>query len=284
MRRLTYVNNRGESIEFYHSPLLIESLTGIGEVDVNSHSQKSPYQDGDTYIDSTLEPRFPTLEGAITEKNLLKIKQYRQQILRVCNPKLGLGKLTLEMDGDVKEIYGSLDGVPVFPEKGSNPYQKFMIVWKCPDPYWTDETETKKSLIAYRNGLRYPFGFPKSYGIEGHSVVVVNDGDVKAPLEIEMYGPSLNPVITNETTGEFIKVYRQLKSGEKLTINTGFNRKRVEINLDDGTIQNAYGYVDWFESDFIQLIAGENILKYTADSGTEQAVVNIAYRNRYIGV
>lgn len=284
MRRLTYENSRGEGIVFYLSPLVISSLTGIGEVEAELQGQRSPYQDGDAYIDAILQPRFINLEGTITKTNLSDIKIYRKHILRVCNPKLGLGKITLELDGDKKEIYGALDGVPVFPERGQQPWQHFMITWKCPNPYWLDETDNKSSLLAYRNGLRYPFSFPKSYGIEGQSIVVVNEGDVNTPIEVEFFGPSLNPTLVNETTGEFIKVYRQLRSGEKLTVNTDFNKKRVEIMKAGGVIQNAYGYVDWFESSFLKLIPGNNVLKYTADSGTEDAVVNVTYRNRYVGI
>lgn len=283
MRRLTYENSRGESIEFYQSPFLIESLTGIGEVDANLQSQKSPYQDGDTYIDSTLEPRYPTLEGVITETNLKIIKEYRHQILRVCNPKLGLGKLTLEIDGDIKEIYGVLDGVPSFPERGNNPHQRFMIVWKCPDPYWKDIEETNEPLASWIGSFEFPFEFPVEFGEKANRVTIENDGDAPAPVLIEFHGPASNPIISNETTGEFLKVNRSLSTGEVLQVNTAFGEKTVEIVAVNGTRTNVFNYIDP-DSSFFHLLSGENDISFNSDDADISATVSIKYKKRYIGV
>lgn len=281
MQKVTFKNIWGEVVEIgYNFPFFLSRIEGLGDVQADIQSQKSPNQNGSSYIDSTLQKRTISIEISIMKD----FHNARQILSRIFNPSLGEGLLVYENDFGKWQIKAVSEHVPIFPDNRPRIFQVALIDLIAHNPYWEDETDNKKSLIAYRNGLRYPFSFPKSYGIEGHSVVIVNEGHVDAPITIEFFGPSLNPTLTNETTGEFIKVYRQLRRGEKLTLNTDFNRKRVEITRKDGTVQNAYGYVDWFESSFIKLIPGINVLKYTADSGTEEAVVNIIYRNRYVGI
>jgi Phage tail protein len=282
LRRLTFENARGESIVFYLAPLLITSLTGIGEVDAELQSQKSPYQDGDTHIDTVLQPRYIDLEGAIIETDLKEIKKYRKNILRVCNPKLGLGKITLELDGDIKEIYGVPDGSPVFPERGQEPIQNFVITWKCPDPYWRDPLEISRALRAYQGRFTLPTTFPIEFGVEGDTTILINDGDTPAPITIDIQGPVTNPQVINKTTGQFIRVNLSLSENEVLHIDTGRPR-RVEIYRDGRTIENALGYIDHY-SDFWELSVGPNEVQYIADAGNANAIVSVAWQNRYVGI
>ena len=102
MRRLIYENSRGESVEFYNFPFLLDSLTGIGDVEADIRSRKSPHQDGESYLETTLQPRMIDLEGTIVDYN--DIPKRRRELSRVCNPKLGLGKITLQHDNDIYPI------------------------------------------------------------------------------------------------------------------------------------------------------------------------------------
>lgn len=281
MRRLTYENSRGESIVFYLSPLLITSLSGIGEVEADLQSQKSPYQDGVNHIDTLLQPRYPELEGVILETDLTDIKQYREQILRVCNPKLGVGKLTLELDGDLKVNYGVLDGTPSFPDKGKSPNQTFLITWKCPNPYWLSPSiESEPTFEAL---FSFPFSGSFEMGVQRDRRIINNDGDAEAPIEIEFHGPATNPKITNNTTGEYIKVNQALGENEVMKIDTTPGEKSVYFVQEDGTEVNVFNWID-LDSTFFQLQLGENEIQYTADNNIQDAEVNMYYQKRYVGV
>jgi hypothetical protein len=281
LRRLTFENSREEIIVFYLSPFLINSLTGVGEVEADLQSQKSPFQDGDTHIDTLLQPRYINLEGEILETELSKTKDRRRDLINVCNPKLGLGKITLEMDGEIKEINGTLDGGVFFPERGENHYQNFMITWKCPNPYWRSLNITEEP--TFEPLFQFPFEGTFEMGIQRDKRIIDNDGDAPAPIYVEFFGPAVNPIILNNTTGEFIKINQTLDEGEYMRVDTTPGNKSVEFVSPDGTATNVFNWID-LNSTFFQLIVGENEIEYSADSDIQGAVVNIRYNKLYVGV
>jgi len=286
MRRLTYENSRGESIEFYHSPLLIESLTGIGGVEADLQSQKSPNQDGDTHIRTVLNPRFINLVGSFVPRDLVTIRKHRREIARICNPKLDLGTLTLEIDGDVKQIKCILDGGPVFPERGNNVFQTFMITFKCPNPYWLDQLKTDQ-LVVWEGGLTFPLRLPTKFArlSSKKAKILLNEGDVETPILVTFNGPATAPItIKNLTTGQYIQVNRDLVAGEKLEINTAFGQKRVTKILEDGTRENATHYMKMPGSEFLNLEVGNNLFEYSTGLDYEQAGVSIQWRNRFLAL
>lgn len=283
MRRLTYKNPRGDEIEFYLSPFLIESLEGIGEVDASNQDQSSPYQDGSTYIDTILEPRFIDMEGSITNRDFKTITKLRRRILNVCNPKLGMGEITLELDGSVQKISAIPEGTPTFPERGQNPWQDFQITWICPNPYWRSPNETTKPLVAYTGGFTLPFTLPFTLGTAGSKTTVYNDGDVPAPVRIEIHGPTTNPQIFNRTTGEYLRINRTIAQGEVMHINTESGRQRITITDEDGEESSAFGYLD-HDSDLFYLELGENIIEHVADAGNRHAEVIVRWDSMFVGV
>lgn len=285
MRRLTYKNPRGDKVEFYLSPFLIESLEGIGEVEADNQDQSSPHQDGSTYIDTILEPRFIDMEGSIINRDFKTITKLRRHILNVCNPKLGLGEITLELDGSIQQISAIPEGTPTFPERGQNPWQDFQISWICPNPYWRSVNQESKPLQAYTGKFMLPMTFPFELGVSGSRTTLYNDGDVTAPVSIEIHGPTTNPQLFNRTTGEHIRINRTVADDEVLHIDTESGRQRIEVEFDNETT-NAFGYLDHDSSTLSEfcLIIGENEIEHVADAGNRHAEVYIRWNDRFVGV
>lgn len=116
-----------------------------------------------------------------------------------------------------------------------------------------------------------------------------NDSDCDLPVEMYIDGGSLNPTITNETTGEFIKIEKPLQTYEKLYINT--NPEQIEVSIirkDAETNQeikeNAYGYLT-YDSTLFKLKIGLNELTFKSDDEENKKVrVKIYYKKCYLGV
>lgn len=287
MQKLKFINALGDSLTFSNqAPYLITGITGTGEIDVDIQTSEAPFQDGSTFIDSYLEPRYIEIEIDIIAGVKESIFDKRRELSKVFNPKLGMGTLVYEHDGYVKEIKAISNKTPIFPSGNNNrfgKYQKSMITLFCPSPLWMDIDDITEELEAWVGTFNFPFTFPVTFDQKGTSKFVVNKGDVSTPVLIKFRGPALNPKVSNLTTGEFIKVNRELLDGEVLEINTEFGNKRVEIISPDGTRTNVFYWID-INSSFFQLEVGESELEYDADTGVNNASVLLSYRNRYNGI
>ena len=285
---LTFINIRNESIEFKDDTnFRIFKIEGLGGTDVSNHLQKAPYQDGQTYIDSNLEPRPISIEFGIFAKNRENLYQLRRNMGSVLNPKLGEGTLIYEFGGIKRQIKAIIDAGPIFLDGKSNETERFQrgtIDFLCPDPYWKSEEIISEPMTAYRGLFTFPLTLPTQFGTEGTTQIFVNEGDVDTPVQIEFRGPATNPTVSNKTTGEFMRIKRELEEGDTLIVDTTWGNKRVEIIRKDGTVENAFHWIDDKGSTFWKLIPGPNEIEYTADAGRTNAVVSIKWRNQYLAV
>ena len=289
MDEIVITNKDGVSITLGNqAPYFLETIGGIGELSVTIESQKAPGQDGLTYIDNTLDGRPITIEGMIiTRGDPDAILTAKGQMRRVLSPRLGPVTITYQQRGQVKQIQGLAETTPVFPtSQGSKGfyYQKFLIQLLCHQPFWLEPWSNYALLAAVLPGFDFPLEIHKD-GIEMSTisqgtVVLDNLGEVETPLLFEFRGPAENPCITNEDTGEYVRIKRYLQADERMIISTEFGNKRVEVYKDDGTIK-AFHRID-LDSTFWQLPKVKH--GYTsADVGADDAEIHIKYYFRYLG-
>lgn len=286
MEKVTFINSQGLSVVLGNEgPFVLTKIEGTGAVAADMQTQKSPFQDGVTYIDSTLEPRPLSLEVMLLAENAVEMERHRRKLLRVFNAKLGPGRLVYEFGGNVKEIEAKPEIGLALPDAGDfkETMQPGLISLYCPSPFWLDTYSEEKEMAAWIGGLSFPLRLPTTFAKEGQEQIFNNDGDVATPIIAEFYGPATNPRLDNLTLGEFIRIKRDLLAGEKLIINTAFGNKRVTLVDADNAETNAMHWID-LDSAFWQLRPGENRIKYNADAGVDKARVKVSWRNRYVGV
>nr|WP_286207946.1 phage tail family protein [Clostridium caldaquaticum] len=261
----------------------MQKFDGFGSVKNNISTFKSPFQDGATKQNSTLDLRDLSLEGCILAYNKKDMMEYRALLIRAFNPKYK-GVLTYKYDGGEKQILCEVEEAPIFPHGNSYFTQTFNINLLCLNPFWLDTFVTGEEIISWIGGAAFPISFPISFATKGETKKnIINVGDVETPIEIIFKGPASNPKITNLLTGEFIRVKKSLTADETLIINTEFGNKKVEIFNVDGSKTNAFNYID-LNSTFFQLQVGDNVLEYSSENGIDPSSVSIKYKNRYIGV
>lgn len=289
MQKLTFINPMSESfVVTYSKPFVLQDLVGLSDIPVEMLATVGYNQDGQTPKGQIFQPRPISFSVVVLGENAGEVFERRRQLLRFFNPKYEF-RVIYENDYVTVKFDCRIDGPPRFPPTQSNngrPDQKCAISLICDNPYLFDVNETTVSM-----SIEEPkFGFPLMFFNEitmstliGTRVVVNNTGDVDTPVKIQFNGATVNPKIINETTGEYIKVNREIQEDEILEIFTGYGKKYVEIIKPDGSRENAFHYID-LTSKFFQLVAGGNILSYEADSGADSAMVFIYYTNRYVGV
>lgn len=285
LQRIIFTNARGQSVELKSSaPFLLQSIDGLGDVDADIQTQKAPFQDGSTYIDSVLQERVISMQIAILASHTATLLQQRQYLASVFNSKLGPGTFRYENGEIVREIEAVPDAIPIFASGRGNrgpTFQKALVNLICPNPYWKSTEITEEP--TFEPLFQFPFEGVFEIGLQRDSRIIVNDGDAPAPIYVEFHGPATNPVITNKTTGEFIKVNQTLVENEVMKIDTTPGKKSVYFVQPDGTERNVFNWID-LNSTFFQLVVGENEIEYSADSDIQGAIVNIRYNKLYNAV
>ena len=284
---LEFTNVRGNTVTFGGSPFGLVSVEGLGDVEADIQRQKAPYQDGSSFIVAELGDRHISMEFIIRGENYKEVRELRRLLSMSVSPKLGLGTLKyISGDGDVKEIEAVAESVPVFPdmEARGERWQRGIINFIAPNPYWRDLNQTSKPLQSYVGNFKLPMTFPFMLGVSGSRTELYNEGDVPASVQIEIHGPTTNPQVINRTTGEYIRINRAIAEDEVLHIDTTSGRQRVEIKRGNETIP-AFGFLDHNGTltDF-KLDLGENEIEHVADAGNRNALVTITWQSMYVGI
>lgn len=289
MAKLIYKNERGDTLRFGdRAPFLVTAIEGLGSPQNIISKSKSPLQDGSTITMTSLEDRGLMFQGVILENDRVIRQRLRRQLIKVFNPKLN-GELTIERDGTVKKIECVPELAPFFPSNMQNNYQEFSIQLFSANPYWQDPISTKKEVAIWRESFEFPLemleqGIELGYREPSLIVNVINDGDVECGIRIEFKALAsvTNPSLFNVNKREFFKINKSMVAGEVITVTTDFQNKKVLSNIN-GIERNAFNWID-FESTFLQLDVGDNLLRYDAEEGLENLAVTIYYTPQYLGV
>lgn len=291
MQKLTFTNKNGDSFVLgYSKPYLLSQLSGITDVPVSIQSEKGYGQDGETTTAVVLGKRTIAIAVTVFGSSAENVYQNRRNLIKFFNPKVGELTILYENSFMAKVITGRVQQIPTvgpLEDGRGGKFQKAVMAIQCDMPFFADATETIKELALKLNLWELPASIPQS-GIEfgvvtNKKLTIINDGDVDTPIMIEWIGTVLNPQIMNETIGQYIKVNVELLEGEKLTINTEYGNKTVTKTDAAGNKTNAFGLID-LSSDFFSLIAGENLISYSADTGADESTLFIHYKNRFVGV
>lgn len=289
MQKLTFINDRSESfILSYGVPFALRDLIGLSDMPVSLLSYKGYNQDGQKAAGQFFQARPVSFSVSVIADTVEEVFEKRRQLLKYFNPK-DTFSVIYENDYITVKFVCRIDGPPRFASTQSTPgytHQTCTVSLICDDPYLTDVDETVVTMRIEEPRFNFPLMFFDEIimsVITGKKVEVNNNGDVATPLRMQFTGPSLNPKVTNETTGEYIQVAKTILTDEVLEISTGYGDKKVEIIKPDGSRENAFNFID-LSSSFFQLIPGENIISYEAESGADSAQVFLYYKNRYVGV
>lgn len=290
MQVVKFINQKNEEVEFSsRSSTLLVQIDGLSGLESTDVSYTGYMQDGAAYQSSRFEKRQIIIKFHVvceSESNLLAV---RSKIHRVFNPKLGSGTLVYEYKGVSRKIKCVADGLPTM-ELASNVSDcSGEVILLAHDPFLLDDTETTVNVATWRNAFKFPLTIPKSgmiFGYKEPSLIanVINNGDVECGLTIEFIakGTVKNPSLLNINTQEYIKVNRAMVAGERITVSTGYNNKKIVSELD-GITTNIMNYLD-LNSTFLQLEVGDNLFRYDADDNLSQLEVNIRYTQRYLGI
>ena len=177
-----------------------------------------------------------------------QIAEERRKLTNICNPLNGTIKMTVNLNNDSafhRDI--TFHSAPIFPvgfENRNKDWQKVQLLFTANNPFWYAETEILETFQGVDPLFQFPFTMsvatPIIFGNIIPSNKATNEGQVDAPVVIEIKGSCVNPRIENETTGEFIAFKNlTMDADDVLIIDTTFGQKKVELNG-----QNVFNKLD----------------------------------------
>ena len=269
--KLTYINSRGETLEFSITSVLhcnvSKDVTGIAGIDNTIYKTNSMGQHGDTYISQRYEARDITIVGHINSRDKDRVLELRRKVEKILNAELD-AKLIYTYKDFVRVIDCKVDGRPLF--KSSKVFMQYSIPITCCNPFWREEAEAKKDIAAWVSSWEFDFEIPEEgieLGYREPSVIVnvYNEGDVKSGMRVEFraVGTVVNPVLLNVDTQEYLKLIdTTMVAGDIITINTEYGSKGATLTRD-GEVIDYFRHID-VDSTFMQLAIGDNVFRYDA--------------------
>lgn len=277
--------------------ILIDKTTSdwvLGEIDLGTvegshHSYKYVNQVG-VYIDSTsLEERAVSIPGWVIGENFADMKNNMTVLNRLVNPQHEL-ELTL-FDQYVLRFK------PDYSIKYATPYEEnnevlcqFLIQGTCADPMFSTKRGIMTPIASILPKFHFPLIIPQGKGIilglrqPDLLATIVNEGDIDTGMVIEFSCNTtvVNPSLLHVGTQEFIKINKTITPGETITVSTVSGNKYVR-GYHDGQTENYFKYWDW-DSTWLQMYRGVNVLKYDADEGVDGLAVSVTFTPKLLEV
>ncbi len=308
IKAITVTNRLGESLRMdlaYPSLSMnyaISSVTGLDPVKADINTTEMATRDGALYNSSRLSSRNILLKIIfVNDLAYGSIEQMRQRLYEYFPVKQNV-VITVEGEERIGQASGYVESVEVDMFQKGLEFAQVSVV--CPDPYFYSAGADGIIIVVFY-GSEPAFEFPFSneslteplieFGIirQETEQTITYDGDDEVGIIIRIHalGEAENITIYNLETRERMEIDTSIiatltgsgiVAGDDITICTMRGSKSI-ILLRGGVtynILNALGRnADWF-----QLVKGDNIFAYTAESGLPNLQFEIAYQIIYDGM
>lgn len=281
---LKFINAAGGSMNAIHNEYMtLVEVDGLHGVDNEMSSSTSPFFDGDNVEHIRTNPRSIALTYKLNAPIPEALKYFNSLVKSKQKATL------IETNEDGRQI--QIEGIVTVP-----PYTRWsnsvavQIQLYCSKPYWKDVEHIIEEISAIINFHYFPFesnekllnndgglAFPEDGVVFGEYEInssrqVLNDGDIPVGAKITTValGTVTNPVISNNTTGDWLQINATLNAGDWIEINTNRGEKNITSNNSSVTWDSVvYNGNDW-----LQLATGYNELTGTT---SEQGADNYVY-------
>ncbi|HEX5119857.1 MAG TPA: hypothetical protein VFW65_32120 [Pseudonocardiaceae bacterium] len=170
--------------------------------------------------------RVVTLEGTLSALNVDALRNAQRQLAGICPDPAALYPLTVtEESGLALVALVALDGELLTAPIGALSVD-FSVQLVAPDPRKfsiSPRVQVVPLASPGSGGVRYPVGYPVSYGTPGApgAVLLTNDGTAEADPVVTFAGPLTTPSLTRADTGDVVTYAGTLAATDSLTVDFG---------------------------------------------------------------
>lgn len=284
-KKIVCENYLKEKITFeYKLPFFLESVEGLHEVIGVVSGMKSAYGIGENYIGTTVNKRNIIIKGAFKDD----IVNNRQKLYRMF-PLKTIGTLYYYEESLERKIEYTVESIKIN-EKGI--HRHFQISLICSNPYFTDLTNTIKSMATWTPKFKFLLRIPQDTGIKFGTknvtsmVTIENDTNIDFGMTITFTANDIvvNPSLFNVDSREELKIEKTMNAGDKIIVHTYRQDKNITyIPVSTGIEENINNLMV-YGSKFLQIHRGSNTYRYNADDGENNLEAVIEYSNEYEAV
>lgn len=300
IKSITVTNHLGDSITLdlqrpELSGFAVQSISGLGPGKSNINTTEIATIDGGFYNSARVPCRNIVLSLIFLWKDT--IEETRQRSYKYFPLKKKI-TLLIETDNRLAEIDGYVESnEPTIFSKAEG--ADISIV--CPNPYFY----SKDTSLTVFSGITSTFSFPFSNestteklismgtinNLTRNTVLYEGDADVGVTITIHAVGEASNIAIHNVTTREVMRIDSDkiasitgsgIVNGDDIIICTVKGKKSIKL-IREGVEYNLLACleknVNWF-----QLVMGDNIFAYTAETGSSNLQFKIENQILYEGV
>lgn len=300
---ITVTNYLGDSITLElarpeQSGFIVKSVEGLGPAKGNVNTVEVSTNDGGVFNSARLSIRNPVLDLVFLETATETIEDIRHKSYKYFPVKKKV-KLLIETDNRISEIDGYVEHNEPAIFSSQEGCQISII---CPYPYFYSAGESNITIFS---GIEPLFEFP----FENESLVtnllemgeiqnsaeqvITYNGDAEIGVTIIIYaiGDASNVTIYNAGTREVMRIDTDklaaltgegIVAGDEITIKTTKGDKSITL-LRGGVTTNILNCLDK-NADWFQLVKGDNVFVYTAETGNSNLQFRIENRVIYEGV
>ncbi len=264
-------------------PCQTKSATGLGFPEVRLDQYNRPGVSGVTIAHNLYGGRTITLEGTIRGADRTAYMANRAALeaavsLRLDSVNVPIARTLYLTDLDFNTYQISVVTKAFSCELTSPTMGRWQLQLSATD--YIIEAQTLNSVTTFlpqSGGVTYPVTYPIQFGgSSGGSVTASNAGNAPAFPLVTLYGPMINPVIANDSTGEFVRLNLTLVAGDSLVISMK-NRTIIQ----GGSTNRMGAFISG--SKFWAILPGLNNLRVGADAyDVGYAIFN--YREARLGL
>jgi len=258
----------------------ILEITGLGYPNKTASTVTYAGQDGQSFTGEVMTARTITISANICNDGNLQ-----NTISNACRILNHLVTLRIESGLMRRQISCRCNAFTCDPPNGA--YQHIVLQLIADKPAFEDYDSTEINIFRRVDLISTPFILPMEFTHRYTDAHIYNSGDNRAepifyisnsPVDgIALLDDEIGILITNETTGQHIKLDTTTQDGEIITVDIPH---RKITSSTRGNIINTMS-LDTFLDDF-WLDIGDNRIVVTNYNTTEQISVVCTYKNQYI--
>ncbi|MFA5172588.1 MAG: hypothetical protein WC426_13585 [Sulfuriferula sp.] len=258
---------------------LIEEIDGLGAADVRTSSFLFSGRDGGLVTDQFYGFRNITVSGKIISETCEQHQIDRDEFLEATPIGSTFPVYVTNFVGQEFLIYCNVIK-PVLKYGVGGMISDFMLQLTAGDPlfYNTDGGGLQSATVqrVTQGGYVTPYDLPVDWASGSNPTVVVNSGNAIVYPVITLNDSAINPIITNQTTGESFELVLTMVDGDEVIIDM-LNRT-VTIN-GSNIIGNRTDASTWWG-----LAVGNNSIVLDSDSGSDNVEATVTWRNGVTGI